>query len=148
MNGVIKETPSFPLSRTHSPVHFDHMRTQNVHSLKPGRIFLQNLRLCWNSDFRFPTSRTVEATVLFARQPVCSTLFLLVLSHFHHVGLFVTPWTIADQAPLPMEFSRQEYWSGFPCPPSGGMPSPPGIEPTSPESPALQADSLLLSHQL
>ena len=38
---------------------------------------------------------------------------------------------IAHQAPLPMKFSRQEYWSGFPFPPSGDLPDP-GIEPSSP----------------
>ena len=43
-------------------------------------------------------------------------------------------------------FSRQEYWSGLPLPPPGDL-SNPGIEPKSPVSPALQADSLLLSHQ-
>ena len=42
-----------------------------------------------------------------------------------------------------MEFSRQEYWSGVPCPPPGDLPDP-GIKPVAP---ALQADSLLLSHQ-
>ena len=35
-----------------------------------------------------------------------------MLSHFSHVQLFVTPWTLACQAPLSMEFSRQDYWSG------------------------------------
>ena len=44
------------------------------------------------------------------------------------VRLFVTPWTVARQAPLSMGFS--EYWSGFPCPPPGELPSP-GIEPLS-----------------
>ena len=58
-----------------------------------------------------------------------------------HVQLFVTPWTIACQAPLSMGFSRQGYWSGLPCPSPGDF-SNPGIEPTSPVSPALQADSL------
>ena len=48
------------------------------------------------------------------------------------------PWTVAHQVPLSMEFSRQEYWSGLPCPP-GDLPNP-GIEPGSP---AVQADSLL-----
>ena len=51
---------------------------------------------------------------------------------------FVTPWTVAHQAPLSMGFSRQKYWSGLPCPPPGDLPDP-GIEP---KSPALQADSL------
>ena len=44
-----------------------------------------------------------------------------------------------------MGFPRQEYWSGLLCPPPGVLPNP-GIEPASPRSPALQADSLLLSH--
>ena len=46
---------------------------------------------------------------------------------------------------LSMGFSREEYWSELPCPPPGDLPDP-GIEPTSPAAPALQADSLLLSH--
>ena len=41
------------------------------------------------------------------------------------------PWTVAHQAPLPMEFSRQEYWSGLPFPTLGYLPNP-GIEPASP----------------
>ena len=40
-------------------------------------------------------------------------------SHFSRVRLFVTPWTVACQAPLFMESSRQEYWSGLPGPPPG-----------------------------
>ena len=51
---------------------------------------------------------------------------------------FATPWTAAHQAPLSMEFFRQEYWSGVPFPCPGDLPDP-GIEP---RSPALQADSL------
>ena len=57
----------------------------------------------------------------------------------------MTPWTVAHQAPLSTEFSRQEYWSGLPFPPPEDLPDP-GIKPLSPASPALQADSLLLSH--
>ena len=48
-----------------------------------------------------------------------------------HVQLFVTPRTVAHQAPLPMEFSRQEYWRGFPFPIPGDLPDS-GIEPVSP----------------
>ena len=59
-----------------------------------------------------------------------------VLSHFSHVRLFVTPWTIACQASLSMGFSRQEYWSGLPLSPPGHL-SNPGIEPASLSSPAL-----------
>ena len=47
-----------------------------------------------------------------------------------------TPWTVASQAPLSMGFSRQEYWSGLPCPRPGDLPHP-GIKPTSLTSPAL-----------
>ena len=48
-----------------------------------------------------------------------------------HVQLFVTPWTVAYQAPLSMGFSRQEYWSGVPFPSPGELPDA-GIEPGSP----------------
>ena len=44
---------------------------------------------------------------------------------------FATPWTVAHQAPLSMGFFRQEYWNGFPCPPSWDRPDP-EIEATSP----------------
>ena len=53
-----------------------------------------------------------------------------------HVQLFVTPWTVAYQAPLSMEFSRQENWSGVPFPSPGDLPDP-GIKPTFLMSPAL-----------
>ena len=59
---------------------------------------------------------------------------------FHCVQISVTPGTVAYQAPLPMGFSRQEYWSGLSCPPPGDL-SDPGVKPKSPVSPALQVDS-------
>ena len=62
---------------------------------------------------------------------------------FNCVQLFVTLWAIAHHTPLSIGFSRQECWSGLPCPPLGDLPDP-GIEP---RFPALQADSLPLSHQ-
>ena len=60
-----------------------------------------------------------------------------MLSRFSHVQLFVTLWTVAQQAPLSMGFSRQEYWNGLPCPPPGDLPNP-GIKPVSLISPVLQ----------
>ena len=54
------------------------------------------------------------------------------------VQLFATPWTVASQAPLSMEFSRQEYWSVLPFCSPGDLPDP-GIKPGSS---ALQADAL------
>ena len=50
-----------------------------------------------------------------------------MFSHFSHVRLFETLWTVALQAPLSMGFPRQEHWSGLPCPPPGDI-SDPGIE--------------------
>ena len=63
-------------------------------------------------------------------------LFCIYSVRLSRVRLFVTPWTVTRQAPLSMEFSRQEYWSRWPFPTPGDLPSP-GIEPTSPMSPAL-----------
>ena len=69
---------------------------------------------------------------------------LCYLSMLSHVWLFETPWTVAHQAPLSMWFPRQEYWNELPFPPPGDFQDP-GIKPWSH---ALQADSLLLSHQV
>ena len=55
----------------------------------------------------------------------------------------MTPWTIPNQAPLPMGFSRQEYWSGLPLLPPGGLPD----SRIKPMSLTLQVDYLPLSHQ-
>ena len=52
--------------------------------------------------------------------------------------LFATSGTVAHQPPLSMVFPRQEYWSGLPFPIPGNLPEP-GVEPTSPSSPALAA---------
>ena len=70
-----------------------------------------------------------------------TTETLSLSSHFSRVQLFAT-YRLAHQAPLPMGLSWQEYWSG---PPLGDLPDP-GIEPGSPVSPALQADSLMVNH--
>ena len=53
----------------------------------------------------------------------------------HKVLLFVTLWTLAQQAPLSTGFSRQERWGGLPWPPPGDLPDP-GIKPKSPTAPA------------
>ena len=65
--------------------------------------------------------------------------YVLKVKSLSHIQLFVTPWTVAYQAPLSMGLSRQEYWSGLPFPSPGNLPNP-GIEP---RSPALRADALL-----
>ena len=61
---------------------------------------------------------------------------LYVCSVIQSFQLFGTPWTVAHQAPLSMEFSRQEYWSGLPFTTPGNLPDP-EIEPASSASPAL-----------
>ena len=61
------------------------------------------------------------------------TVLWCVLSH---VRLFATPWTVAFQATLSIEFSRQEYQSGLPFPSPGNLPDP-GIEPVPLTSPTL-----------
>ena len=63
---------------------------------------------------------------------------LLLLSRSSCVPLCATLCTVARQAPLSVGFSRQEYWSGLPCPPPEDLPDP-GIKPGSP---ALLVDSL------
>ena len=60
-----------------------------------------------------------------------------MLSCFSHVWLYATLWTVAHQASLSMGFSRQESWSGLPCPPPGGNLPNPGMEPASLRPPAL-----------
>ena len=63
-------------------------------------------------------------------------LYMCVFSRFSCVWLVATLWTVICQAPLSMRFSRQEHWSGLPCPSPGDLPDP-GIEPASLMSPAL-----------
>ena len=67
---------------------------------------------------------------LAAAEAAVSSMCAWALSHFSHAQIFVTLWTVTHQAPLSMGFSRQEYWSGLPCPPLGELPDP-GIEPMS-----------------
>ena len=55
-------------------------------------------------------------TLLFYTMLLCCTL--------SHVRLFATPWTVAHQVRLSIGFFKQEYWSGLPCPPPGGLPDP------------------------
>ena len=78
-------------------------------------------------------------TMECVRVCVCVCVCVRVCWSLSCFWLFVTPWTITHQAPLSIEFSRQEYWSGLPFPSPGGCQDP-GIEPGWP---SLQSDSLL-----
>ena len=82
-----------------------------------------NLILAWGTDSTLPRIRKK---------------WKMKVKSFSRVWLFETPWTVAYQAPLSMEFSRQEYWTGLPISSPGDLPNP-GIEP---RSPTLQADTL------
>ena len=103
-------------------------------------------KLCPNAKVSVPTSNTLSSlSERSAQAPsqggqacvhACVCVCACVLSCFSHVWLYVTPWTVAHQAPLSMGFSRQEYWSGLPCPSPGDLPDP-GIEHGSLMSPAL-----------
>ena len=73
-----------------------------------------------------------DVTVMNFPIKVCTC----VLSLVSHVQIFMSLRTKVHQAPLSMGFSKQEYWSGLPCPPPGDLPNP-GIEPESLASPAL-----------
>ena len=66
-------------------------------------------------------SPSVATKLHFPAQPEKSHKIIMIN---HHVWLCATPWTAPCQAPLSMEFSRQEYWSGSPCPPPGDLPHP------------------------
>ena len=61
---------------------------------------------------------------------------MCVLGHFSRVQHSETLWAVACQSSVSMRFSRQEYWSGLPCPPPEDLPDA-GIEPVSLMSPAL-----------
>ena len=96
---------------------------QETHGIVTSKIWHVTLEekhycLCWMSWIELrPPSESVSHSV---------------------VSNSVTPWTVACQAPLSIEFSRQEYWSGLLFPSAGGPPDP-GIKPGTPE---LLGDSL------
>ena len=106
----------------------------SIGSFCPHRVgvyYLPGRCMCW-STWKLPKP---DATGI---------LWRLSQVHVHAqwlscVQLFEAPWTVACQTPPPMEFSRQEYWSGLPFPSPGDLPKP-GVDPRSPAS---QADSLL-----
>ena len=95
----------------------------------------QNLLLHWNVLHKIQ----VTLLILFLCMPrICLHERRKKVKSLSRVQLFVTPWTVAHQAPPSMGFSRQEYWSGLPFPFPGDLPDP-GIEPGPP---TLQADAL------
>ena len=100
-----------------------------------GHLAVQTM--LFEGQLHFPKKHFYHISLHYKVPPEC------MLSHCSCVRLFVTLWTVACQAPFSMGFSRQECWSGLPCPPPENLPHP-GIKS---ESPTLQADSLPLSQQ-
>ena len=93
-----------------------------------------------NSQLSFQSHRRAMLKNVQITAQLCSFHTLKSSSRvLHHIWLFATLWTIAHQAPLFVEFSRQEYWSGLPFSSPGDLPDP-GIEPVSPASPALAGE--------
>ena len=95
---------------------------------------------CWNKHY---VSDEFLNEVSFIWLDQSSSVYWKKVKTLSRVRLFATPWTVANQAPPSMGFSRQEYWSGFLFPSPGDLPDP-GIEP---RSPAFQADALSSEHQ-
>ena len=114
-------------------------------SLYHGRRYYCNLLIMSWEVWQFQV--TEKKRTLYQAQVAVQDAFYLshacVFSRFSHVQLFGTQWIVACQTPLSMGFFRQEYWSELSCPPPGDLPNPV----IKPVSPALQADSLVLSHQ-
>ena len=90
----------------------------------------------WKTGFSILPLRMfifLSSTLKVIRERACACSVASVLSNS------ANPWTLACQAPMSVEFSRQEYWTGLPFPPPGDLPDP-GTKPTSPVPPALQVD--------
>ena len=103
------------------------------------------------SDFRAPQNKVTTVSPSISHEVMGPDVKQINIRVHVHVCVqslsfgqhFVAPWTVAPQAPLPMRFPRQEYWSGLPFSFPGDLANP-GIEPTSP---ALQVILYRLSHQ-
>ena len=115
----------------------DHLTALTHHS-KLCMLIVPSIRYPWS--LQLPPSTSTKSSSLLSPYGNYLTIFFLgcvhACCHFRRVRLFATLWTLAHQAPLSMGFSRQEYWSGLPCPPPGDLLDP-GIEPGSLESPTL-----------
>ena len=112
---------SLKVGRTMPHLSLKYLQWSSLHSLKD----LGKDKTKWGLKLSSPKTKFLWC--------VCVCVCVLL----SHVRFFVTPWSIAHQAPLSMGFSREKYWNGLPFPSPGDLPDP-GIEP---RSPALKADS-------
>ena len=130
-----------PLCDTFLPITYSCLQHYNGYAVATAKSLQSCLTLCNPIDGSPPGStfpgilqaRTLEwVAISFSN----AWKWKVKVKSLSRVRLFATPWTAAHQAPLSMRLSRQEYWSGLPCPPLGNLPSP-GIQPMSLMSPAL-----------
>ena len=84
--------------------------------------------ICWKSNLQLDSIKRWGWGRWLGHEGVAKETSESEVKSLSRVRLFVTSWTVAYQAPLSMGFSRQEYWSGLPCPSPGDLPDP-GIEP-------------------
>ena len=151
-NHIIKKklAPQF-LGRCGCVVNSDIPHRQPNHLEEWRTCSTSYCKYCWQVTLSCEPSMRISLAAVFLRQPAYNDwptwegrdlIPLKIYPSFsakelvaHSCPTLATPWTVVRQVPLSMEFSRQEYWSGYP--PPGDRPS--GIEP---ECLALQADSL------
>ena len=109
-------------------------------------LFVKSISVIYMEDLKNPVYRTRESTDVSFHCCCLSAPWLSALSEMKVKAsrtVFAIPWTAVCSAPLFMEYSRQEYWSGLPFPSLGDLPDW-GIKP---RSPTLQADSSPASHK-
>ena len=92
-------------------------------------------------------AKIFNITIIAKKKEAKVICAMCMLSHFSHAQLRATTWTLACQAPLSMEISKQEYWIGLPCPLPGDLLNP-GIEPVSPASISYIASGFFTSEPL
>ena len=120
--------------------HMHHHPLHPISSVQFSSVAQSCLTLCDPMDCSMPGLPVRHQLPEFTQSHVTPHKDAPLLLLFFR--LFATPWTVARQAPLSMEFSRQEYQSALPFPSPQDLPNP-GIQPGSPGSRTLQADSLL-----
>ena len=110
------------------PFHFHKQASQSKKKRKKP-VFVDSLLYSWHrhSVNILDSIMLKNGYLIIAHGFFCACMCVQLISC---VWLFEIPWTVAHQAPLSMGFSRQEYWSGLPCPPPGDLPNA-EIEPRS-----------------
>ena len=131
-------------------------RRPDANKFKREREMLVKLKPCARADTEQkgqqhslapPSKKPYTPPLSFREASIWNALISMhacMLRHFSSAQLFATLWNVAHQAPLSMKFSRQEYWSGLPCPPSGNLPNS-GVEPLSLRSLVLAGEFFIAS---